>query len=94
MKLKNHNKLSKVGYLISIVLFFCSLFFLVSWGERYFFTYPDINIAILGVLTALLGLIVSIILFIISLEHSRIWNLSNTISYIEEQLQSKWEERK
>lgn len=80
MKLKNHNKLSLIGYLFGSVFAFLS-------AVRYFVIWPDMDKAIVYV-------IIGFLICAWSYEHSARWNLANSVSYIEEQLESKWGKRR
>lgn len=91
VNIKNHNRFSKIGYLVGIIFMFLCFILGLAWSNRYFFIYPDINIALLGVAVAFLGELVGILIILLSYEHSARSNLANSVEYIEEQLQSKWE---
>ena len=80
MNLKNHNIKSVFGYGIGLSFAFLS-------ALRYFVLYPDMDKAIVYVT-------IGFLIAIVSYEYSAIWNLSNTLSYIEKQLQAKWETKR
>ncbi|MHA2019068.1 MAG: hypothetical protein ACTSXY_12440 [Promethearchaeota archaeon] len=76
MKIENHNRLSLLGYFLGVTFSFLS-----AW--RYFVMFPDMDRAVVYV-------IIGLLICAWSYEHSARWNLANTISYIEDQLQERW----
>ena len=76
MNIKNHNTMSLVGYAISI----CWIFF---FGVRYLWFYPDFS-------EVTLFLVIGAIMLTVSVIHSRVEHISNTLSYIEDKLAERW----
>jgi len=80
MNTEKHNRLSRIGYVVGLGYIFL-------FGIRYIWFYPDYSVAF--------GFIWDgIIIILISFLYSKLWSLINTVSYIEEQLQSRWEKSK
>ena len=80
MNTEKHNPISRIGYVIGLGYIFL-------FGIRYIWFYPDYSVAF--------GFIFDgIIIILLSYLYSKLWSAVNTISYIEEQLQSRWEKSK
>ena len=79
MKLANHNSISLLGYMFGFMFAFLS-------AVRYFVMWPDLDKAIVYVL-------IGILICVWSYEHSSVWNLRNTVDYMENQLESKWKKK-
>lgn len=76
MNTKRHYQISRIGYVFGLAYIFL-------FGIRYIWFYPDPSEAFIFILQGVFIIVISFI-------YSKLWSLTNTVSYIEEQLEAKW----